>query len=91
MFGIKNLFKRKEKVGIANLQTPPQIQEQYNNINIPKNQEQPKEVQENKKSEIEILIAKMDALKFQYEVLSEKISNMEKMLKEIYEIAKSSS
>jgi hypothetical protein len=91
MFGIKNLFKRKEKVGIANLQTPSQIQEQYNNINIPKNQEQPKEVQENKKSEIEILIAKIDALKFQYEVLSEKISNMEKMLKEIYEIAKSSS
>jgi len=91
MFGIKNLFKRKEKVGIANLQTPSQIQEQYNNINIPKNQEQPKEVQENKKSEIEILIAKIDALKFQYEVLSEKISNMEKMLKEIYDIAKSSS
>jgi vacuolar-type H+-ATPase subunit I/STV1 len=91
MFGIKNLFKREEKASLTNLQTPPQIKEQDNSIHIPKNQEQPKEVQENKKTEIEILIAKIDALKFQYEALSEKISNMEKMLKEIYEIAKSSS
>jgi predicted nuclease with TOPRIM domain len=91
MFGIKNLFKREEKASLTNLQTLSQIQEQYNNIHIPKNQEQPKETQENKKTEIEILIAKIDALKFQYEALSEKISNMEKMLKEIYEIAKSSS
>jgi len=36
------------------------------------------------------LIAKIDALKFQYEALNEKISNIEKMVKEIYELAKSS-
>ena len=91
MFGIKNPFKKEEKANANNLQPLPQAQDQYNDIDIPKIQEEPKKIQENKETEIEILIAKIDALKFQYEALSEKINNMEKMLKEIYEIAKSSS
>jgi hypothetical protein len=91
MFGIKNPFKKEEKVNISNLSPPSSVQEHETKINVEQHKEEPKETQENKKTEIEILIAKIDALKFQYEALSEKISNMEKMLKEIYEIAKSSS
>jgi hypothetical protein len=91
MFGIKNLFKREEKENISSLPLPSSVQQQETKINVEQPKEESKEVQENKKTEIEILIAKIDALKFQYEALSEKISNMEKMLKEIYEIAKSSS
>ena len=91
MFGIKNPFKKEEKENISNLPFPSSVQQQETKINVEQPKEEPKEVQENKKTEIEILIAKIDALKFQYEALSEKISNMEKMLKEIYEIAKSSS
>jgi hypothetical protein len=91
MFGIKNPFKKEEKANISNLSLPSSVQEHETKINVEQPKEEPKGTQENKKTEIEILIAKIDALKFQYEALSEKISNMEKMLKEIYEIAKSSS
>jgi hypothetical protein len=91
MFGIKNLFKKEEKENVSNLPLPSSVQQQETKINVEQPKEESKEVQENRKTEIEILIAKIDALKFQYEALSEKISNMEKMLKEIYEIAKSSS
>ena len=91
MFGIKNPFKKEEKVNISNSPLPSSVQESETKINVEQQREEPKGTQENKKAEIEILIAKIDALKFQYEALSEKINNMEKMLKEIYEMAKSSS
>jgi len=87
MFGIKNPFKKEkaEKIidspSIAQPATTSEITQQANiQVEKPKNNK-----------EIEILIAKIDALKFQYEVLSEKINNIEKMITEIYKIAKESS
>jgi hypothetical protein len=91
MFGIKNPFKKEEKANISYSPLTSSAQEGETKINVEQQKEEPKVTQESRKTEIEILIAKIDALKFQYEALSEKISNMEKMLKEIYEIAKSSS
>jgi len=90
MFGIKNPFKRERDKTSVGSNIP---------LNIPKPEmtteqpatSQPKELEGSRTSEVEILIAKVDALKFQYEVLNEKISNIEKMVKEIYEMAKSSS
>jgi len=90
MFRIKNPFKREsDKTSIVSnipLNIPrPEMTTEQPAIS------QPKEREESRATEIEILIAKIDALKFQYEVLNEKISNIEKMVKEIYEMAKSSS
>ncbi len=39
-------------------------------------------------SKIELLIAKVESLKLLYETLKEKVDNIEKMTKEIYEMAK---
>jgi hypothetical protein len=87
MFGIKNPFKKEksEKIVDSPVLGQPSLSSeltQPSNIEVakPKNNR-----------EIEILIAKIDALKFQYEVLSEKINNIEKMVTEIYKIAKESS
>jgi hypothetical protein len=78
-FGI-SLFK-KEKKETPKIEVPPTPE-------IPL--EKKEEKREEKKPEIEVLLAKIDALRFQYEALNEKISNIEKMVKEIYEIAKAS-
>jgi polyhydroxyalkanoate synthesis regulator phasin len=86
MLGIKNPFKKKKEISLPpvtqKLELP--IKEESRKI------EQAPSLQEGKRTEMEVLIAKIDALKFQYEALSEKISNIEKMVKEIYELAKSS-
>ncbi len=81
MFGIKNPFKKEKKAEL-----PKEIENPLTQIP----EAQKTETKEEKKPELEVLIAKIDALKFQYEALNEKISNIEKMLKEIYEMAKSS-
>jgi len=90
MFKIRNPFKReidKNSIGSnipLNIPKPEMSKEQATTS-------QPKEREESRATEIEIIIAKIDALKFQYEVLNEKINNIEKMVKEIYEMARSSS
>ncbi len=90
MFKIGNPFKKEKK---DNIEVPasllPEIQGEAKDEAVGKIPEIT--VQNEKKVEIEVLIAKIDALKFQYEALNEKINNIEKMVKEIYEMAKSSS
>ncbi len=86
MFGIKNPFKREVKTSdVPEIFKPVELgmREEASHI-------EPKEKEE-RKNEFEVLIAKIDALKFQYEAVNEKISNIEKMVREIYEMAKSSS
>jgi hypothetical protein len=86
MLGIKNPFKKKKEISL-----PPVTQKLESPIKEEgKKIEQAPPSEEGKRTEIEVLIAKIDALKFQYEALNEKISNIEKMVKEIYELAKSS-
>ena len=82
MFRIKNPFKKEENVNLNIPTTPLPSAEQKVS--------QPKEL-EDRKVDFEVLVAKIDALKFQYEALNEKVSNIERMVKEIYEIAKSTS
>jgi len=87
MFRIKNPFKKEkaEKImDFPSIEQPPIASEVMRQINI--ETEKPKN-----DKEIEILIAKIDALKFQYEALNEKINNIEKMITEIYKIVKESS
>jgi DNA mismatch repair ATPase MutS len=83
MFGIKNPFKKEKKEALPLTQPLPAKQE-----SVKVEETSP---QESKKTEIEVLLAKIDALKFQYEALNEKINNIEKMVKEIYQLAKESS
>jgi hypothetical protein len=87
MLGIKNPFKKEKKEVDIPLppQPPPPAEVKEESVKF----EPP--IQETKIKEIEVLNAKIDALKFQYEALNEKINNIEKMVREIYEMAKSSS
>jgi len=82
MFRIKNPFKKEENVNLNIPTTPLPSAEQKVS--------QPKEL-EDRKVDFEVLVAKIDVLKFQYEALNETVSNIERMVKEIYEIAKSTS
>jgi len=87
MFGIKNPFK-KEKA--KNVKDSPSITQPPITSEVAQQTSVETEKPKNNK-EIEILIAKIDTLKFQYEALNEKINNIEKMIAEIYKIAKESS
>jgi molecular chaperone GrpE (heat shock protein) len=78
-FGISLFKKEKKETPKIEVASTPEIP-----------LEKKEEKREEKKPEIEVLLAKIDALRFQYEALNEKISNIEKMVKEIYEIAKAS-
>jgi hypothetical protein len=86
MLGIKNPFKKEKKEVDIPLpsQQPPPAEVKEESIKV-------EPAPETKIKEIDVLNAKIDALKFQYEALNEKINNIEKMVREIYEMAKSSS
>jgi hypothetical protein len=86
MFGIKNPFKKEKKeVDIPLLpQQPLPTEVKEESVKV-------EPIPETKIKEIEVLNAKIDALKFQYEALNEKINNIEKMVREIYQLAKESS
>ena len=45
---------------------------------------------ENVKARMDLVLTQMDSLRVQYETLNEKITSIEKMLKELYALAKSS-
>ncbi len=45
---------------------------------------------ENVKARMDLVLTQMDSLRVQYETMNERISNIEKMLKELYDMAKSS-
>jgi len=88
MFGIKNPFK-KEKT--ENVVKTPSIEQPLPSITEISQQSAagPEKLKES--NEVEVLIAKIDTLKFQYEALKGKIEKIEKMIEEIYQIAKRSS
>jgi hypothetical protein len=86
MLGIKNPFKKEKKDILPLTQEPLQTSIKQEIVKAEEALSQ-----ESKKTEIEVLLAKIDALKFQYEALNEKINNIEKMIKEIYQMAKESS
>ncbi|MFZ8830314.1 MAG: hypothetical protein ACO2OO_02615 [Candidatus Aenigmatarchaeota archaeon] len=86
MFGIKNPFKKEKKE--VDIPLPPQ---QPLPTEVKEESVKVEPIPETKIKEIEVLNAKIDALKFQYEALNEKINNIEKMVREIYQLAKESS
>jgi wobble nucleotide-excising tRNase len=86
MFGIKNPFKKEKSENLPLIQETLQPSIKQESVKV-----EEALPQESKKTEIEVLLAKIDALKFQYEALNEKINNIEKMIKEIYQMAKESS
>ncbi len=45
---------------------------------------------ENVKARMDLVLTQMDSLRVQYETMNERVSNIEKMLKELYDMAKSS-
>lgn len=44
----------------------------------------------NVKARMDLVLTQMDSLRVQYETMSERLANIEKMIKELYEMAKSS-
>jgi hypothetical protein len=85
MISIKNPFKKDNKnvnISLPSQQPPAEVKEESIKV---------ESIHETKIKEIEVLNAKLDALKFQYEALNEKISNIEKIVREIYEMVKTSS
>jgi len=90
MFRIKNPFKKEENRSKAISDIPSNIAKSERSMEQTAVLQQEK-VEESRAPEIEVLIAKIEALKFQYEALSEKVGNIEKMVREIYEMAKASS
>jgi hypothetical protein len=78
MFKIRNPFRKEKKE--EPVFPPIQQLQQVKNVEALN--------QEKQKPEMEILMAKIDALKLQYELLAEKISSIEKMIREIYQMAK---
>jgi len=44
---------------------------------------------DNLKAKMDLLITEMDSMKFQYSALNERLQNIERMLREIYQMAKS--
>lgn len=44
---------------------------------------------ENIKPQIDLILARIDGLKLQYDALNERLNSIEKMIKEIYQLAKS--
>lgn len=71
-----NLFKRKPKP-------------------VPLPEEESKEKSEKEieladvRPKLELVLARIDSLRLQYETLSERLTNIERMLKEMYEMSKS--
>jgi len=59
MFGIKNPFKKEEKVNISNLSPPSSVQGHETKINVEQPKEEPKETQENKKQKLKFLLQKL--------------------------------
>jgi len=78
---ILDRFRKKEEKKIELPSLPPLPTETTTETK----EEKPKESED----EVKLILTKIESLKLNIDILSEKIDKMEKMLKEIYDMAKS--
>lgn len=83
-----DILKKKKSENLENIKIedikPP-------SLNLPKPTESleiPKDKESESKEETELLLNKIKSLQLSFEMLNEKIDRIEKMIKEIYELAK---
>lgn len=86
--GMFDILKKKKSENLENIKIedikPP-------SLNLPKPTESleiPKEKESESTEETELLLNKIKSLQLSFEMLNEKIDRIEKMIKEIYELAK---
>ena len=101
-FPFKLVFKKKEEpVDVAYPDTfeqpppqypsqyqapyPPQYPSQYQTPNYPTSESG----LENVRAKVDLVVTQIDNMKIEYETLNQRIQNIEKMVREIYAIAKS--
>ncbi|MCS7094106.1 MAG: hypothetical protein RMJ18_02910 [Candidatus Aenigmarchaeota archaeon] len=87
--GLFDVFKRKEKLEEVQAREVPTLPPPVENIPPPPPvmKEEPKDRGEVEK--IDLVIDKINNLKLDYEILKEKVEKIEKMVEEIYNMAKS--
>jgi len=79
-----NIFKRKKEKELT-LPKEPGLAEKP----LPEPVLEKPSTKEDVKPQLDLILARIDNLKIQYDALNERLNSIEKMIKEIYEMAKS--
>ena len=62
---------------------------QKTNYTYPPEQTYPEPTPDNLKAKVDLMLAQMDGLKLEYDAMSQRIQNIERMVKELYAMSKS--
>ncbi|MEM5808148.1 MAG: hypothetical protein QW818_03385 [Candidatus Aenigmatarchaeota archaeon] len=89
VFPFKLIFGGKKKETLEEpLKNPPSA---YPTINLPSPTSQPTldSTNENLKAKVDLMLTQIDSLKIEYEAINQRIQNIERMVRELYAMAKS--
>ena len=87
IFGGKKKERPAEEVPLTSYPppyTPPAAQPSYSQPSYPTDASS-----ENLKAKVDLMLTQMDSLKIEYEAINQRIQNIEKMVRELYAMAKS--